>query len=366
MLHVVSGDLWAGAEVQAYQLLRAARREHGVVLRAVVLNPGILAERLGAEGVAVSVLDETRLGFGSLAREIRMLARAWQPNVVHTHRRKEHFLGAIAAHTCGAGLVATIHGRNEFPHTGIDLRRRALRMAERLLLSRVYHRLVAVSDDLVTTLPGAEHHKVVIPNGVDVAQVRDASGSAAAALTGRRSINLGFLGRLAPVKQVDRMLHMMQRLESFQPGRWALHIVGDGPLRGELGELTAALGLQQAVTFHGFLPNPLPLLAQMDLFLFASAHEGLPMTALEALALGVPIVSPPINSLERLIDEAAAGAVARSAHSEDLADAVLAMQLPPRVESALRPALLPERYRIEHGVARTMAVWREAAGRTGV
>jgi L-malate glycosyltransferase len=361
VLHVVSGDLWAGAEVQVYQLLRAARCYPGVVIRAVILNPGMLAKQLAAQGIDCTLLDESRAGFWTLARETRALARAWRPAVIHTHRRKEHLLGALAASACGAGLVATVHGRNEFQHARFDLRQRLLQSMENLLLSRVHQRLVAVSDELATELPGGETHTVIIPNSIDVSAVREAATRGPAPPLNDHRIQIGFLGRLVPVKQVDRMLKMLHRLDQAQPGRWALQIVGEGPLRDELRALTAGLRLERIVTFHGFLPNPLPLLSKMDLCLFASAHEGLPMTALESLALGVPIVSPPIGSLEWLIAEAGVGAVARSAQPSDLADALLALELRPAPRDVLRPSLLPERYRIENGVQHTLALWREAA-----
>ena len=361
VLTVVSGDLWAGAEVQVFQLLRAARREPRVELHAAVLNPGMLADRLAAEGIAVTVLDESRLGFSDLAREIRALARTWQPAVVHTHRRKEHFLGALAANACGAGLVATVHGRTELPQGWNGMRQSLLRMAERMLLARAYRRLVAVSDELAPYLPGPDERKVVIPNSVDVAAAREAAMVDRAPALSGDAIHIGFLGRLVPVKQVHLILEMMSVLDSTQPGRWALHIIGDGPLREVLEHQAAQLVLGRAVTFHGFLPNPLPLLAQMDLLLFASKHEGLPMTALEALALGVPIVSPPIGSMQRLIEESAAGAVARSTRPGDLADAVMNLPLGERSAAGLRAALLPARYRIDNGVRHTIELWREVA-----
>lgn len=362
VLTVVSGDLWAGAEVQVHQLIRAASRDSSVVLHAVVLNPGILADRLAAEDIAVTVLDESQLGFRDLAREIWALARTWRPAVVHTHRRKEHFLGALAARACGAGLVATVHGRTELPKGWNGLRQSVLRMLERALLARLYCRLVAVSDELTEYLPGPAERKIAIPNSVDVDAVREAAMAAPAPAVTRGVIHIGFLGRLVPVKQVHHILEMMALLQAAHPGRWALHIIGDGPLRQALEQHVAQLGLGRSVTFRGFLPNPLPLLAQMDLLLFASAHEGLPMTALEALALGVPILSPPIGSLQRLIEESGAGAVARSARPSDLADAVISLGHVACPESGLRPAWLPERYRIASGVRSTLALWHQVAG----
>jgi L-malate glycosyltransferase len=363
VLHVVSGDLWAGAEVQVWQLLRAAQKIHGLDLHAVVLNPGLLAERLAADGVPVTVFDESSHSFLQLAGELRRLARHWRPAVIHTHRRKEHLLGVLAARACGAALVGTVHGRSEFAVSQLDLRQRILRSVERGILARAHDRLVAVSDDLADELPGGPGHAVIIPNSVDVQAIRGAAiaGEPGLGLEGR--IPIGFLGRLVPVKQIERMLEMMALLETEHPGRFALHIVGDGPLKNALQGDARRLGLEKLVVFHGFQSEPLPLLARLQAFLFASAHEGLPMTALEALSLGVPLVSPPIGSLSRLIAESGAGRVAASAAPRDLADAVLGMSLETADNQALRPSLLPERYGIEQGLQATAGLWREVAGR---
>lgn len=363
VLHVVSGDLWAGAEVQVWRLLRAARRLPGLAIHVAILNPGLLAERLADDGVAVTVLDESNQSFMQLAGELRRLARNWRPAVIHTHRRKEHALGALAARACGAALVGTVHGRSEFAASQLGLRQRILRSGERGILARVHDRLVAVSDDLASELPGGPTHAVVIPNSVDVQAIRAAAIAAEIPLGGEGRIPIGFLGRLVPVKQVDRMLEMMVLLEAEKPGRFALHIVGEGPLRDSLHHTARRLGLERMVVFHGFQRDPLPLLAQLRIFLFASAHEGLPMTALEALSLGVPLVSPPIGSLSRLIGESGTGKVAASAAPRDLADAVLGMVLESGDRQTLRPSLLPERYHIEQGLRATVGLWRELSGR---
>src|SRR5690606_678564 len=61
VLHVASGDLWAGAEVQIYGLIKTLAREPAVAVSAVLLNEGTLADRLRAEGVETMVLDEQKM-----------------------------------------------------------------------------------------------------------------------------------------------------------------------------------------------------------------------------------------------------------------------------------------------------------------
>lgn len=363
VLHVVSGDLWAGAEVQVHELLRAASRLPELELHAVVLNPGILAERLERTGIGVTVLDESRQSFPGLAQRILQLARRWRPAVIHTHRRKEHLLGAMAAVASGAAVVGTVHGRGEFAHSRLNLRQKALRALEQLVLTRVHKRLIAVSDEMVAELPGPAAHTVVIPNSIDVEALRQAAEPTAPEMEPDGRIRIAFLGRLVPVKQVDRMLEMMALLETEHPGRYILHIVGDGPLRQSLERQVLELGLEGAVFFHGFRPDPLPLLAGLQVFLFASAHEGLPMTALEALSLGVPLISPPIGSLSQLIAESGAGRVANSSLPRDLADAVVALGLEPSSVQGPRPSFLPKRYHIDQGVSATAQLWRDVTGR---
>lgn len=361
VLHIVSGDLWAGAEAQVHQLLRAARGVAGLEVRAMVLNPGVLAERLAAEGIDVTLLDEADHSFPALAGGVVRLARGWRPHVIHTHRRKEHLLGTLAAASSGAGLVGTVHGRGEFAHSPLNLRQKALGTAERLVLARCHDRLIAVSDEMAGELPGPPTHTVVIPNSIDADAIRRAAAEPTPGLKPDGRIHIGFLGRLVPVKQVNHMLEMMALLEKEQPGQYCMHIVGDGPLREALQRDAGALSIRDVVYFHGFLSHPLPILARMDLLLFASAHEGLPMTALEALCLGVPIVSPPIGSLARLINESGAGGVATSASPRHLADAVSGLPVEEFPECGLRPCRLPERYRMTNGLDATVRLWREVS-----
>lgn len=90
------------------------------------------------------------------------------------------------------------------------------------------------------------------------------------------------------VKRVRDVVHIFARLHDKIPSR--LVMVGDGPDRGEAEEETRRLGIEGRVHFLGKIDNVAPLLASADLFLLPSSSESFGLSALEALASGVPVI----------------------------------------------------------------------------
>ena len=106
-----------------------------------------------------------------------------------------------------------------------------------------------------------------------------------------------FVGRLARPKGLDTALRALGQLKERQ---WTLDVIGDGPQRGEWGALTAELGLQDRVTFHGFRNDAEAWMARSACLLFTSYQEGMPLTVLEALSVGIPILASDIEQLRPL------------------------------------------------------------------
>src|SRR2546426_10066703 len=108
--HIVSGDLWAGAEVQVATVASYLVERPDVNLSAVLLNEGRLASELRGLGVQVTVIDESR---NSAVRIVALLTRYLREHhveVVHTHRYKESVVGSIAAKLAGvAHVVRSVH-----------------------------------------------------------------------------------------------------------------------------------------------------------------------------------------------------------------------------------------------------------------
>lgn len=359
--HIISGDLWAGAETQVFQLLRALHDLTGVNVRVATMNPGILAEKLTDLGVPVDIFCEERESPLRIARHLFRICKAWRPDIVHTHRRKEHILGGLVALRCRAPAVATIHGLREFSHPWWDFRQSTLLGLERSVLRHLHKRVVAVSHELASHNRGNSGRTVVIPNGIDVDVVRGMSSGERPNLPGRTGRRIAFLGRLVPVKQVDRIIEAVALLHTKEIGAWSLFIIGEGPQQDALKKRVKEVELQEYVHFLGFLTNPLPWLAYMDVLVFASLHEGLPMTALESLAVGVPVVSPAVGGLPDLISEAGLGLIAGSSEPADLADAIVNAVIDINIGGAHRPSAVPPRYTISSSAEAHVYLYSEVA-----
>jgi L-malate glycosyltransferase len=184
--------------------------------------------------------------------------------------------------------------------------------AHRQLRRRVWMRRLALSGDtevavssrvlraLVTTGwrldPARVHH---IPNGVDAADLDDQA---------RRPIELrrqpgerlfGTLAGLRPEKNLARLLKIASLLRKHVP--WRLIIAGDGSERAALEMRARALGLSERIVFTGFVDRAGSLLAALDVFVLTSDTEQMPISVLEAMAVGLPVLSTDVGDLRAML-----------------------------------------------------------------
>lgn len=321
VLHVLSGDLWAGAEVQAFTLITTLREQLGCEVAAVLMNDGLLADRLRQRGVAVLVLPESRLGAVRILSALRTFMLHWRPDIVHTHRQKENILGSLANRLASrAPSLRTVHGANEHLLSGLgNLHRRILRRFDHWCGVHLQQRVIAVTGELAASLsdvfPPAS--VVLAENGIDVAATR-AQVRPVPIRTGRPgAVHIGIAGRLVAVKRVDLFLECAALLCGRWPERdWRFHVFGDGPLRQSLQARATALGIGPQTTFHGHRDDIIACVAALDVLLMCSDHEGLPMTLLESLAVGTPVVAHAVGGMKEALqgDPAALVQVHEAAH----------------------------------------------------
>jgi glycosyltransferase involved in cell wall biosynthesis len=301
ILHVASGDLWAGAEAQVYQLVCALAAQPDLRVSAIILNAGELADRLRAAGLAVTMLDERSLTAPQLMRGIGREIKATGADVLHTHRFKENILGSLAARLSGSAIsLRTVHGRPEHVQNSSG-KHRVVRALD-VVSGRLQSGIVGVSEELCDFLRTQFPSRKVfcVPNGINSAQIIQAAAQPGG-YEAQRKHNVALIGRLAPVKRVDLFLETAALLVRANPGEYRFVVVGDGPLRDEMTALAQRLDILGDVDFLGFQGNSLGILKQMDCLALTSDNEGLPMVLLEALTLGVPVVAHAVGGLPEVL-----------------------------------------------------------------
>ncbi len=309
ILHIISGDLWAGAEVQAFTLMSHLAKLPGSKVAAVVLNDGTLAAKLRAAGISVRILDEREIGPIGIYRKLRHFLRAWSPDVIHTHRTKETIIGSLANRTCQrVPCLRTVHGGNERASSrGIrGIRQQIIRDLDRWCGRKFQQRIVSVTDELGRRLAAEfpASRIVVVENGVDADLLRAGREVAEFRRRAPDSTHIGIVGRLVDVKRVDVFVMMASLLRLEQTDRkWQFHIFGDGPLRPSLEALAKRLQIMDAMEFHGHRHDMATCIGGLDALVICSDHEGLPMTALEALALEIPTVAHAVGGLIEVVPQ---------------------------------------------------------------
>jgi glycosyltransferase involved in cell wall biosynthesis len=267
----------------------AALRAVGIDARAWLATPASASEpeaerRLERRGIPV----ETRraalwLAPGAVAALRRSLKLLGPGAVLHTHGERALLWGRVAAPLAGVSHVHTQHG-----FVAQDVRARG-RVALAKQLASGLSALIAV--DPATRGGRSEAH--IVPNCLDASSFAAEAGDPEAL---RRGLGLEdgepcclFMGRLSPEKGADLLARVQARLQASS-GAARLCVAGTG-------SLALGVGAMSGVRLLGARSDAASLLLAADVLLMPSRSEGLPMVALEAAALGTPVVAFPAGGL---------------------------------------------------------------------
>jgi glycosyltransferase involved in cell wall biosynthesis len=170
-------------------------------------------------------------------------------------------------------------------------------------------------------------------------------------------VDLVFVGNFIPRKQVDRLLRALHIVHETRP-QTNLLLVGDGDLRGELETLAQSLGIAHAVEFHGHSDRVVDQLRRGRVFVLLSNAEGLPMSMIEAMCTGLPVVVTNVGANASVIHDGDNGYLVPSPADPSLvADRILRLLSDPARYQQMRHGAL--RVRETHGYERAAQIWDE-------
>lgn len=297
--HIISGDLWAGAEVMAYHLLRGLKSLGDLSITAIVLNEGKLAEELRKQGITVNVVDESKSSFLNLFKIIKKILDKSPPDIIHSHRYKENFLAYLTSRSIhGIKLIGTQHGMPEVYGGNYTLKQRLIKKCNFFGLSLFFNRTVAVSEDIQKAFIkqfGFKESKIsMIHNGIEIPDFTPERGN-------EETFVVGSAGRLCPVKEYPFMIEIAKVVKE-KTKNIKFHLAGEGPERSKLQALIQKYRLKETFVLQGHIDNMPPFYRSLDLYLNTSVHEGIPMSILEAMAHGIPVVAPDVGGISEVVD----------------------------------------------------------------
>jgi glycosyltransferase involved in cell wall biosynthesis len=321
-LHVASGDLFAGAEVQVATLVPALERI-GSAACVVTFNDGLLASALRRAGTETRVVPESG-GVVRVIADLRRVLRETRPTLVHSHGYKEAILSHIASLGLGVGRVRTIHGVPELRLGGSAPRMLAYDLVERFLSWLLGVHAIAVSRELERAQSGRRTWRrgvSYVPNTFP-APVALPGGSYLDPWPPDAGQRLLYVGRLEPVKGPDLLLEAFRRIHAEVPAA-SLCLAGEGSLRQHLEQEIGELGLEGSVRLLGESRCVPELMKACDLLVIPSRGEGMPTVLLEALAAGVAVVATAVGAIPDVTQDGSFAALVPPDDAPALAEACI-------------------------------------------
>ena len=369
VIHYTDSDGFGGAEQVVLQLLGGLDRQRWqpMLLHHGGASSERLARRAGEIGVAlrrvpwVARLRQLPRGLFPLVRAIR----AERPAVFHAHlpAPMSGKYGLLAAALAGVpATVATVHLYTDVrPGWRADL-------GQRVAQARV-GRYIAVSEEVARRMRGrfrlTASRVTIIRNGIDLALFdRPADPDLRRWLEGQppRPVALT-VARLDPQKGLDHLLAAAAAV----PGA-VFVVAGEGPERPRLERLAQELGVADRVRFLGHRSDVADLLAACDVFVLPSLFEGLPLSVLEAMAAGKPVIATCVGGTDEAVIDGESGLLVPPADSSALAAAIRKVLGDPRVAGRLGQggqARVRREFDARRMVAEVSALYDELLGVAG-
>lgn len=321
VLHLLQTDRFSGAENVACQIVDMMHAYPQYEM--VYCSPdGQIRQALQERGVTFVPVEKWSVS------GLRKLFREQKPDVIHAHDRNATFLAAMVC-----GRIPLI---SHFHNNAVDSRKVNAKSVAYYLAALKARHIFWVSQ---SAFQGYRFHKplskksTVLYNIINVDALYERMEQDSASY----GYDIVYLGRLSYQKNPQRLMRVLAKIVKRKPDL-KVAVVGTGDLEQATKEECKSLGIEANVSFLGFCGNPLKLLHDAKLMLMVSRFEGTPMCALEAMALGVPIVSTPTDGLCDLVVNGQTGYLCEE--DEMLADACMEILSSQEMQKSMSEASL--------------------------
>jgi glycosyltransferase involved in cell wall biosynthesis len=359
---ITRADPIGGAQIHVRDMAGAARRL-GHSATVITSGSGPFLDELRNQGTPTILLRHLGVPIRPVRdvrayHEIRATLDELRPDHVAAHSSKAGTLGRMAGRALGIPVVFTVHGWAFTPgvptlsawmYRGIE--RAVAPLASRIITVSEFDRRLALQARIAPA-----DRVVAVHNGMG-----DAPPALRADPAGAPP-RLVMVARFGDQKDHPTLLHALAELRELP---WELDLVGEGEQLAQTRALAASLGLADRVHFLGQRMDVDRLLARSQLALLVSNWEGFPLSILEAMRAGLPVVASAVGGVPEAIRDGETGYLIARGDREQLRDRIGRLLSSPDLRCRLGAggrALFEQEFTLQRCVGRTLAVYAEAIG----
>lgn len=321
IMHLLPTTKFSGAENVVCQIMSFFRNETSIEM--IYCSPdGEIRDILCERGIHYSSLDT--FSVKAIKKKIAQI----KPDIIHAHDMKASVMAAIAGGK--TPIISHIHVNNKdtrgLSFKAIIYMIGAIKAKHIFWVSNTsfndyfFHNLLADKSEILMNIIDP----IAIQNKADDDHLE-------------YNYDIVFVGRLSDQKNPQRLIKIIKDISKRYPSIKAA-IIGTGKLDDEIRLLAKRLLIEDSISFLGFLSNPYKIIRDAKVMLMTSRWEGTPMCALEALALGTPIVSTPVDGMKSLVDDGITGYLRDN--DDQIVDSCLQLILDNRQQKAFSAASL--------------------------
>lgn len=303
IMYCITSSSWGGAQLHVFELCKGQIKRGNEVIFVVGSKGPLLNKIKSINGVKIILLSSLRREISPLNDiraifELRSLIKDERPNILHLHSSKAGTLGRLAC----IGLrkqtkvIFTVHGWAFTDGVPSSFKRFVYRLVERYVSSLTtlficvseYDKRIGLRDRVLTN----KSNVVVIHNGSYKPDKNDINFSV------HKPLRLVMVARFSEQKNQELLINAMSKIDK---DLWYLTFVGGGNTLSQCKKLVNKLGLSSNIKFVGFKEDVSPYLVRNDVYILTSFYEGLPISIIEAMSYGLPIIASNVGGNSELV-----------------------------------------------------------------
>ncbi|CAG9434803.1 TPA: glycosyltransferase family 4 protein [Providencia alcalifaciens] len=320
---ITKADEIGGAQTHVRDLAKEFKNEGNEVI-IIVGEEGIFTKQLQEISISTIILNDLQRNISifkdiSCAIKLRKLIISLNPDIVALHSSKAGIIGRLSLVATKIPVIFTAHG---WAFTdGIPANKKYIYIFIEKIFSRLADKIITVSNKdkelAIKYKVSSENKQIVIHNGIpdSIMQKNNAEKNNYNGFDNNK-VQLISIARFSKQKDHITLFHALKKITYKN---WHLKLVGKGPLLDEMIVLSNSLGLSNNITFCGEREDIEHLLVTSDIFLLSTNWEGLPISIIEAMRAGLPIISTDVGGVNELISDNNNGYLVKSKDSSQLA-----------------------------------------------